>query len=83
MSASDIPNWEMAKENIQPIKVGRKVSRLQPSEQDFLELERYYITLILINSLKYHRVHQEEIANCLTAEEKLKSWIRYLYTYQS
>jgi hypothetical protein len=42
-SIEPTPDWEMAKENIQPVKVGRKVSRLGGAlaPQNLQEAERF------------------------------------------
>lgn len=61
--SAETPEWEMAKENIQPIKAGRKVTRLTHRGPEMRELEI---------------VHLEEIEKSSSAEEKLKSWIRSL-----
>jgi hypothetical protein len=73
-SAELPPVWEMTKENIQPVKVGRKVARLAV-RQDPLEAERFEFT-VFRRTNHIFRVHLETIQMSSSPEDNLKSWIK-------
>ncbi len=85
-SLDETPQWEITKENVKPLKIGRKIRDLESSrikDIDIIKSTETWVDMLNLLSCPYiiHRIFQNNISQIdanLNAETCLHSWIEYI-----